>query len=251
MAESDGPVRWCSTMTKWLALLLMFPLVASAGASRIFDGTVPDFMEASGAAPVTATPFSMSCWANRDDGLGGTLLWVGDTDVTNQMQYIFASTTNHRAHSRNVSFDDALTSAAAAVDEWHLTTGMWVATDDRRVQADAAIVIAQGTNITDLDPQNEDLLGIGMSRDSTPSSGFDGALSHCGLWSDQLTDPEIDDLAAGLWTSWVATDTLAGFWPILGDSTEIDLSSNKNDMTVTGAGVDTRGPPVFFPIGGM
>ncbi len=237
-------------MSKWLPLLLLFPLIASAGASRNFDGTVPDFMQVD-ASPVTDTPFSMSCWYNRDSGFGGTLLFTGDQDVTDQHQLAFASTADHRANSKSGGFTNALTLSAAAAGEWHLTTSMWVATDDRRVQADAAITIAEGTNAASFNPSGEDRIAIGMSRDSTPSSGADGPISHCGLWSDTLTDPEIDDLAAGLWTSWVATDTLAGFWPILGDSTEPDLSVNGNDMTVTGTTVDTRGPPVFFPIGGM
>ena len=237
-------------MSKLLALLLMLPLIASASGSRNFDGTVPHYMTVS-ASPVTAAPFTFSCWANRDSGLGGTVLFTGDSGSTNQHQQSFAATGNHRANSKSGGFSEAVTLSAAAVDEWHLTTAMFVSNTDRRVQADAAIVIAEGTNGGNRSPSGEDIIAIGMSRDSTPQDGFDGALSHCGLWSDQSTDPEIDDLAAGLWTSWVATDTLAGFWPILGDSTELDLSVNGNDMTVTGATVDTRAPPVFFPIGGM
>ena len=37
-----------------------------------------------------------------------------------------------------------------------------------------------------------------------------------------------------------------GFWPIWGDSTEIDLSGKGNTGTVTGTTVDSSGPPVMF-----
>jgi hypothetical protein len=88
--------------------------------------------------------------------------------------------------------------------------------------------------------------------DNTPAGEFDGLIAFTTIWSADIPDDYALELASGMWPSWVATEVLVGFWPVLGaDSPELDVNA-ANDFTIYGDfSRNADGPPVYFPIGGI
>lgn len=238
-------------MTRWLALLLCIPWLAWAGASRDFDG---DELELDVAA-ATTLPMSLVCWVNTDALAQTAALWVGDLSEGSHYQSLgIGPTADFRimAISRAASNDRALTAISPTVGTWHLASGVYVSTTLRKAQIDGD---DEGTNADSGDPLGEDRTCIGRLCDSSRSAAWDGLLAYCGVWTGtgaDLTDDEIDELAAGQWTSWIDTANMTGFWLLLEDGTG-DSEPDRTGITgtlVSGGttpSASTDGPPIFLP----
>ena len=236
-------------MSRWLALLLCVPWLAWAGASREWTENTADRLIVA-VAPVTAVPMSESCWATLDAG-SGTIFGIS-ADSGSHWTRIRTIAAGDQASSReNSALKFAVCGAARTIGQWQLTTGMFILVDDRECQIDAGNEITNTNTVGPVTGQDQTTIGL-TRRGGVFEDPHDGFIAHCGVWDVILTDAEIDELFAGMWTSWIATANLQGFWPVFGaNNPETDLMNNTGDMTVTGTDTSVSGPPVFFPIGGM
>ena len=69
-----------------------------------------------------------------------------------------------------------------------------------------------------------------------------GLIAYGTIFASVLTVVEMAEL---MWKP-ASLGGAQGYWPLWGDSTEIDLSGNGRTGTVTGSATSTDGPPVMF-----
>lgn len=252
-------------MSKWLALLLCVPWLAWAGPSRHLDGggpTVGDHFEVA-TTVANGFPVTLACWINTDTAHDGTPMTVGQIGAARHHQ-IELQDTDALAYgeSHGTGPDPSIATGNTLTEDgtsWHHVAYVSRANNDRLIQLDGDEV-NEGTNTQTVNLQNlEEIICVGALRRADFRQHFDGHLAHCAVWGKtgaDLTDAELDELAAGQWTSWVVTEALVAFWPMWSD----DPNGDEQDLSVSGIdqialntpiGIGTTGPPVFFPIGGM
>ncbi len=84
-------------------------------------------------------------------------------------------------------------------------------------------------------------IGAGSGGSGTEQP-FDGEIGHCAIWDKGLSANEIESLAAGISPLKVRGGNLLSYWPLNGQSPELDLVGSHN-MTVTGAIIADE-PPI-------
>lgn len=73
-----------------------------------------------------------------------------------------------------------------------------------------------------------------------------GRIGHCAIWNASLSDQEIETLAQGVSPLRVRRDALVAYWPVNGQSPEIDIVGGIN-LTVNGTTVAEE-PPIPYSI---
>jgi len=81
--------------------------------------------------------------------------------------------------------------------------------------------------------------GSGGSGSEDP---FDGDIGHCAIWDDGLSADGVKSLSVGINPLAIRRDSLQAYWPLNGQSPELDVTLNQN-MTVTGA-IVAEEPPI-------
>ena len=88
-------------------------------------------------------------------------------------------------------------------------------------------------------------LQFGFETDESRAP-VDGKYAHFSIWSSVLTASDAVSLANGVRPELVATSSLVGYWPFWDSATQIDLSANGNDGTLTTPDESAEGPAVFY-----
>lgn len=111
-----------------------------------------------------------------------------------------------------------------------------------------------GTNVTgflDGTKGTPDTDGITDPSPNTISVGggagnhMDGQIAHWAVWTVELSDAQILELAQGVMPTSVAPNDLVAYWPIYGDaSPESERGTGETNLTVSGAVASSLGPPV-------
>ncbi len=84
--------------------------------------------------------------------------------------------------------------------------------------------------------------------DGAPTNAFDGFIGHGALWNVALSDAEIASLAnPGVSPLRMRRDSLVAYWPLNGQSPEIDIVGRK-DLTLFGAPTVAEEPPNSWSI---
>jgi hypothetical protein len=121
---------------------------------------------------------------------------------------------------------------------WQLIGGAWNGSSTQRV-------ILDGVQDGFVNMANQN---TGQAADwrigERPAGGqeMQGLIYYIAIWSSYLSDSDWVDLAAGDCPDTISPGTLVGFWILEGDSPELDLSGNGNDMTVNGTTFDADEP---------
>ena len=204
-------------------------------------------------SPISGFPWTMACWFRSDDlTIDQVLMWLGDKDVADQ--YVFLGAAGTFAGDTVIALTDAggissaETSTGYSADTWHLATGVWVSSTDRRAYIDGG---SKGTNTTSRVLSNaSDRVSIGRAGDSTPGNYMSGRIAEAAIWDVALTDTEIARLLRQPFR-YVRPANLVAYWPLWGlHSPEIDLSGNGRSIAKVnfdvGAGRANHAPVTTF-----
>ena len=186
--------------------------------ARLFDDGASEYLEFSGAVPVTAAPFTVVCRFKSDDATNsGVPFWLGDKDVDGDWWAL-----NDKGDAgdvgRLVVYDESL-AAPASTNTY--TQDVWGTLVGREYSATAHEAIlngdlaSKGTDATNLSPDGADRMAIGRAADSSPSSYFSGAICEVALWNRALSDEEVTAYAAGFSPLFFPAG-LQCYWPLGG-----------------------------------
>lgn len=233
-------------------------LLCFAGGSRDFVDESSHKLENNSWTAITGAPLSMGGWQYVDTGgtTAMTIISIGDASSANNVNMFTVEACQACTGTPQRCSTDGQPSTHTddiTLNTWQHAFGRFKSSTSRIVSLEDV----QGPeNTVDKTPTGVDALCVGCEERSPDQWFMDGRISMVAIWNDGWdTSKERDwitELHAGMWPSWVDTDSLQGFWPVFGvDSPELDLSGGGKNLTVTGATEDDLGPPVIFPIGGQ
>lgn len=185
------------------------------------------------AVDITGTVLSLHCWANPSAIAQGMVFAKWDGALAGAQYLIQWADDGVTARFQAAICDgvavDAVTKAG--------TVGRWQPVG-LRLSGGNLDVWVDGSNssiASALSIQNTaTALNLGWSI--VDSVTFGGKIAEAAIWDAGLSDAEFAALAAGTSPQQIRPASLKGYWPLWGVSgTEIDLSANRNNGTVTGA----------------
>ncbi len=195
-----------------------------------------------GSAVVTGVPALLSVWVNFDTTTGfETAVAIGGG-----FRHYFGVGSNGSAAGRATAREggtpaDATTSTTYTSGTWVHIAGIFVATNDRRVQLDAA---GEGTDTNTRSPTLDQDTSVGVlvhNNGGTVVDPVDGDVASVTIWditglSEAQYDQLVADLANGDNPSSISTSaTLEAYWRLC-DTTDInDQSGNGNHLSITGS----------------
>ncbi len=206
--------------------------------ARLFDDASSEYL-LHGSALITAYPLTLAGWFYTDDAtIDQSILAIQRNDSGNHFWNLGAhggtagDPVVFEARSSSSSPAKASTSTGYSTNTWHHACGVGVSATDRTAYIDGG---SPGTNATSRTPGGIDDVSIGMQRDSTPSDAMSGRIAEVALWDVALSAAEVAALASGVTPLHMRPGNLVAYWPVWGlHSPEIDLTSNGNNITVTG-----------------
>jgi hypothetical protein len=214
--------------------------------SRLFDDATPDYLQ-SDTAIVSAAPMTVSAWIRLDDlSSDQVFFWCGDKDDPTEA-FTLQFDNSNQIEWRTIDGSGgarASTSTGVTIDTWHHIAGTEISTTSRAAWIDGG---SKGTNSSTRSPSGTDRTAIGMSRDSSPSRETSGNIAHVAVWDAVLSDSEIASLAAGVSPLRIRRGSLIAYWPLNGQSPEIDVVGSLN-LTLFGPPTVDFEPPVPFSI---
>lgn len=166
--EFDGSASYCDLMTSYGGLILHPGL----------------------AEHLEQTPFTFACWFNQRAATTGILTYHGRSGAADRFHRIYVQGTGEVVCSSQ--WNNAISVTVVGLNEWHFVVGVWYGTADRSVFLDGRFEKNNTGSNTNINYLNKTALG--MSRDSSPSSPFNGHIREAMAWGRALADEEILDL---------------------------------------------------------
>ena len=189
-------------------------------------------------AIVAAAPLTMAAWFYANDiTTEHTICSISDTGGTTDR---FAMLANGdlagdpiRASARaSDSPSAAATSTSYSASTWQHACAVFASSTSRSAYLNG------GGKVTDTNsrtPAGLDSTSVGVLLPLI-ASYMDGLIAELGIWNVALTDAEVASLAKGYSPASVRPQSLVSHWMLLGNtSPEVDLRTNKFNLTVTGA----------------
>ena len=212
--------------------------------AREFDNSGNQYLKIDQAV-AASYPFTMACWFNMPT-MAHThgLMWVGDKDYSRMYQGMYLDAGRVRAYSKFLSDGIAITTSAAAIDEWHHACAVFSSATLRAAFLDGG---SKGTDTRSLAvPAGFDRTALGVFGDQTPSAFAEGMLAEAAVWNVALTDAEVAVLAAGYCPLFVRSQNLVAYWPLIRDR-DIDIVGGY-DLTAYGSPTIAAHCPIMRPI---
>lgn len=183
-------------------------------------------------SPVTAEPVTLACWAklNSVAATHRTAMSIGEVAAGDYHALQVTNTIVWRARSWDGAAQEAIYTAAVALESWHHLVAVFAADNDRRIYVDGD----RGT-----DDANAVVVGafgavsIGVSADSTPYGYMDGEVAEAAVWDVALTDNEIFQLAQGTPVVFVRPQSLGAYYSLF--ETDRDFWRSIYNMTAINA----------------
>jgi hypothetical protein len=244
---------------KFLAILMLVPSLCFGEASRSFDGVDDKISNTSVSSVLNSlTSITVSMWAYRS-GTGDTfprIIYKGDATSPSgntgyweiildhvssyRIQIRIPTTVNPNGWSPPADSTGQLSNswmhiAFSMVDLNNLLEQPKIYTNGI-LRTGTQTSVASGTKITDV---NDIVFGDWGAGTRV----LNGSIAYMQVYNEGLSAEKIKEI---MFYPGSITNVLVGFWPLWGDSTEIDLSGNGNVGTVTGAATSSDGPPVCF-----
>lgn len=190
--------------------------------SRLF--TPADTLGSIG-VPVTSAPFTACAWAKSSSAtahqnvfvFGSTEFWavfLAGNETGDPAQLIIEDDPNPVL--------EVVTNNGYSINTWHHVAMIEASATDHRIILDGDIA-NQGTSSTNMSPDS--LLASAIAR-----SSMNGNVGHVAVWNVVLSDNEIISLAAGVSPLRIRRDNLINYWPINGQSPEIDIVGGLSMM---------------------
>jgi len=229
-----------------LFILLVIPTNAFAEASRSFDGT-DDEISIGNVLNITTGNGSWGAWTKTtEDASNDTMIGKQDNGSNDGWALHTSTTDPGQANAGDGTEEAGCTGVLDPDGTWVFYVATWDGT------ANTIVLYANGTQDCTNTTANVDSittvdnLQIGETDDDLED--MNGLVAYA--FVDNTRILAAWEIAESQWKPDYLEIT-AGFWPLWGDSTEIDLSANANSGTiVAGTTASSDGPPVMFG-GGM
>ena len=221
---------------------LNFQNVLFAVSSRSFDGT-NDRVVTSDVHNVTTGNVSACAWVKptEDAALnctsGKRTATGAGYHLTQTTGDLFTFTTSDAtttvAATSAADLDGVWTFTCGTYDGVSLTKTSTIYENGVSAGSDLSLAIGSISNTTNF------IMGVSAVADND----YTGLIAYNSVWTDIImTETEMFEFMFKPDTAEIAS----GFWPLWGQSPELDLSASANTGTVTGASTSADGPPVMF-----
>lgn len=218
--------------------------------ARTFNGTSQRLWR--GSAPVLQPPLTLAVWVRPgrnsayEDVLG--LSNTGQNHTGYFLQLRGPDSARAAAvTAQQGTFAIARSADPYALDQWQHLTGVFSATDRRRVYWNGRPG-AEDTVAKTPGGLNRATVGAWESSGGV-TAYFAGGAAEAAVWDVALSDAEILALAQGDSPLLVRPDNLRAYWPLGGDfgENDADQSGQANDLTAEGGPGWTTHPPIRYP----
>jgi len=198
--------------------------------SRDFNGTT-QYASRSDTCSVSDYPATFCLWVRPDD-VTTFQVAAGLFDVTNnrrQILIIFSST----ARWGNQADEEAVPSNSISTGSWfHIACISTSATDRTCVlNGDWA---NRGTNTVSVPWLTADEWMM-LAADYSGGNLFNGQIAHAAWWNTNLSQAQVEGLAAGDNPLAVQATNLVAYWPLAGTTSPEPDDKNSYDLTLTGS----------------
>jgi hypothetical protein len=189
-------------------------------------------------ATVTAYPFTIAAWFNRNVSPSGTPLFLTTVDFSGGTQFhgiaLDAGSNNVSARTNSGgSLDTAISTTTFTTNEWNHAAGVFDSSTSRIVYLNAGGASTGGTNLT---PSSINNTTIGGRYASGSLGNFANALiAEVGIWNTSLTQPEIASLSKGMTCNLVRPQSLVFYAPLIRNLVDVKgglTLTNNNTATV-------------------
>jgi len=212
--------------------------------ARNFDDSNNDFLDAGNPSTLnlTGNKVTLSAWINLESVSSEGKIIAKWADAGSRFQYLLS--TNNGDKCLFAIFNGGTQIAQGTTT---LVTGVWfhlAGTYDGsnlRVYCDGVeedSTSASGNMSSTTAPVR---IGAGSGGSGTEQP-FDGDIGHCAIWDRALTSDEIASLSNGISPLQLNRDNLISYWPLNGQSPELDIVGGFN-MTLTGT-TAVEEPPI-------
>ena len=232
----------------YLLILMLIPGLCFGAASRSFDG-VNDNISMGSVLNVTTGNVSLCIWSKTTENAVGDILVgrKGSAGADTAGYHLRQGTSVDTVDTRIADGTEQLASSSTTdIDgAWYFVCGTYNSTTE------TTVLYISGTQEDTDSLANMDSLTNTVSfiigESGIGGGDATGLMAYSMQFSSILTAVEVNEL---MWKpEIIVISTPNGFWPLWGDSTEIDLSGNGLTGTVTGATTSSDGPPVMFGSG--
>lgn len=196
-----------------------------------------------GSALVTAVPLTIACWFNPVSNAVAYRLF-GISDGSNSNLFCVGQTSGGKVDATTVGAG-SLTSAASVTASttsgtWAHACAVFASATDRRAFLNGT---NKGTDATSKTPSGLNATDIGFDGSGTFANAN---IAECAIWNITLADAEVAALANGVAAWLIHPEALKFYAPLsMGYSPEINIISNTNTGTITGATL-IDGPAITY-----
>ena len=228
-----------------LSLLCLSPW-CWAEASRDFDGnddtvSFGDVTIIDGAAALTAI-----AWLNIDVAAPSSAYSVLRKDGSFNAQFFGGASNDVACSIWATTLGPGRITHTWGTGAWNQYLCRWdngVIGGDSEIYKDLTSLGTIDGNDTSTIANSANQLRFGGTEASPPVEDYDGKMSYVRYYTRYLT---LVELTEEFYRPGIIPANLVGFWPLWGDSTEIDLSGNGNTGTVSGSTANSAGPPIMI-----
>lgn len=176
---------------------------------------------------LSITPMSFACWFKADDVESSYPIMASD-DGNDDIHILQAAGNVEGDPVRVGSYDSgwafADSSAGYSAEQWYHAGAAFADITSRKAYINGASI---GENNVSKDPTGELWTWLGSYKNA--ANVFSGKLAEAAIWSDDLTDDEMLQLARGVRPSAIRPSKLVAYWPLIDDPN--DVSGNSKHMT--------------------
>ncbi len=152
--------------------------------ASLFNDTLSEYLEVN-SSPLTAYPFSISCWFNTDAPTQGqSPLFIGDRSEEARRVYLSVRTNSVLRYTvgGNLGASNPETGNTVSANTWHHGFGASSGASNHKVILDGDVG-NKGTDATNVGTGEAgwDRTSIGRLGDSTPSFYFSGKIAECAI----------------------------------------------------------------------
>lgn len=154
-----------------------------------------EHLQASQAA-VAAAPLTLSCWFKCDALQSASLVTISDATASNSYfdLGVLASGEVYAVARDGAAWNGVLTTANYALGQWHHATAVFSSSNQRTVWLDGG---ASNSGTTTHSPAGLTTTSFGKLVRSSATSSFVGRIAEVGIWSQALSEPEVNQLSQG------------------------------------------------------
>lgn len=199
--------------------------------ARVFVAASTQYLFRAGTFSVPL-PIFMSCWCYSDSlTLSQCVMGVFDGGTASASHRLVLGGNVAGDPAQALSTNSAAASATAyPTNRWFHLAGSWRSTTDRRVYLEGI----EETNTTSVSVSTLSRLAVGARVQSSVTIPMSGMLAMAAIWTDMIpSKADLDALGRGVPPSYIQSDKLFAYWPLLGvGPMEPDGTNNQHLLGV-------------------